>query len=88
MDTQSLVSALSAEIETLTQVRRLLTGSSSHKPGRKPATATSFPFGVKPRKKRVMSAAARKKIADAQKARWAIWHKQKAAKKTAAKAAA
>jgi hypothetical protein len=84
MDVQSLIAAVNGEIETLTQVRALLTGSSSRKPGR-PGKATSFNFGAfaEP-KKRHMSAEARERIAAAQRKRWA---KQKRAAKKAAKKA-
>ncbi|HEY1757962.1 MAG TPA: hypothetical protein VGG72_21510 [Bryobacteraceae bacterium] len=64
-----LVEAIDEELAVLKQVRGLLTGNSA---GPKPAR----PAG----KKRHMSAAARASIAAAQKRRWAIWKKNKAAK--------
>jgi hypothetical protein len=73
MSTEDILSALDAEINHLQQVRSLLTGlrSSTSLPA---ATATK---PATKRRKRKMSAEARKKIADAQRKRWA---KQKGAK--------
>jgi hypothetical protein len=55
----------------------------SGKQGRGPAAAASFDEpGVQasaPRKRRQMSAAARKRISDMQKKRWAEWRRKKAA---------
>lgn len=80
MDNNALLSAINDEIATLQQVRVLLTGTDGVRrgPGRASATSFAFGFGNKPRKKRVLSAEARAKIAAAQKKRWA---KQKAAAK-------
>jgi len=62
------------QAEQLTQkmadIQRQLAGKS---PSAAPKTAA-------PVKRRAMSAAARKRIADAQKKRWAEYHKQQAAK--------
>lgn len=78
MDTPHLITELNAEIERLRQVRALLAGGGDGagiRRGRRPAT--SFAYGAnRPRKRRVLSAAARAKIAAAQRKRWA---KQKAA---------
>jgi hypothetical protein len=56
MDTKQLLTAIDDEIEKLTYVRSLLTGSKSS--------------GVAPKRK-PLSAAAREKIGDAQRRRWA-----------------
>jgi len=72
MDTKDLLATIDAEIATLQQARNLLVG------GKGKTLATSFTFGHKPRKKRILSAEAREKIAAAQRKRWAA---QKAAKK-------
>lgn len=68
MDTTQLVSALDAELDILHQVKALLSGTTSGVARR----------GRPPKKKRVLSAEARARIAAAQKRRWA---KQKAAAK-------
>jgi hypothetical protein len=79
VETRQILQEIDAEIARLTQVRHLLAGSKG---------GTSFGYGAKrrsasvdPRKRRVLSAKARKAISDAQKKRWA---KQKAAAKKAA----
>jgi len=66
-----IISSLDAEIKHLQQVRDLLTGHGS-------TTSLHATSGTKPapkRRKRQMSAEARKRIGDAQRKRWA---KQKA----------
>jgi hypothetical protein len=66
---ESLVAQIDAEIARLTQVRALLasTGGVSSK-----ITVAKGKLTVgRPRKKRVLSAEARKRIADAQRKRWA-----------------
>lgn len=73
MDTQSILAAVSDEIARLEQVKALLTTG-----GGKRLAATSFSFGAKPRKKRVLSKEARERIAAAQRKRWAA--QKKAAK--------
>ena len=77
MDNNALVAAIDGEIARLTEVKRLLTGNDGVvRRGRRPGIATAFTFGAnKPRKKRVLSAAAKAKIIAAQKKRWAAWHK-------------
>jgi hypothetical protein len=67
MEVSQIVESLNSEIELLTQVRNLLTGHHA---------ATSFGYGhnrvtKKARKKRVLSAEARERIAAAQRKRWA-----------------
>lgn len=79
MAIDNLLSEIDAEIARLTQVRHLLAGSeggNSFRYGSNRATAT-------PRKKRVLSAEARARIAAAQKKRWA--KQKKAAAKQGAK---
>jgi hypothetical protein len=72
MDTAAIIEHLDAEISRLQQVRALLTGTDVRKsPGRpKASDAISKPITAK-LTKRVMSAEGKKKIALAQKARWA-----------------
>jgi hypothetical protein len=65
MDLNSIIASIDEEISTLKSVRQLLSGSGSTKASAKSAT-------TKPgRKRRRLSAEARKKIADAQRLRWA-----------------
>jgi acyl-CoA thioesterase FadM len=64
METKALLSAIDEEIARLTQARTLLAGNTNHvkvKPGTK--------------KPRVLSPEARKRIADAQRKRWAAQRK-------------
>lgn len=81
MNTTDILKQLRQELERIQKAISALEnldGATSHR-GKKPGTATAFPFGAtKPRKRRRMSKAARMKIAAAQKARWA---KAKASKK-------
>jgi secreted Zn-dependent insulinase-like peptidase len=68
MTIDSILSQLDSEIARLTQVRSLLANSAK--------TSSKFAVGkiktqAKRRKKRVLSAEARKRIADAQRKRWA-----------------
>lgn len=89
METRQILQEIDAEIARLTEVRNLLTGVESGTSfnygggmsggGKKAATTTA----PKTRKKRVMSAEGRARIAAAQKARWA--KQKKAAAKQAAK---
>lgn len=75
MTIDSLIGEIDNEIKRLKQARALLSsgdGVKNHVNATKTAT-----MGIATRKRRVLSAAARKKIADAQRARWA---KQKAGK--------
>jgi hypothetical protein len=69
MSIESILAEIDAEIARLTQVRSLLAGS-----GRVAATIAerkSKKTTGKTRKKRVLSPEARKRIADAQRKRWA-----------------
>ena len=68
MSIESILAEIDAEIARLTQVRSLLAGSRSISASRA-SNKTKGP--AKRRKKRVLSADARKRIADAQRKRWA-----------------
>ena len=69
MTIDSILSQLDSEIARLTQVRSLL--ASSAKATSKLGVGRSAKTTAKRRKKRVLSAEARKRIADAQRKRWA-----------------
>jgi hypothetical protein len=71
MSIQGAVSELNKEIERLVKIRDLLLAAG-------PATAVSAVPVVAAKKKRTLSAAARKKISVANKARWAEIKKAKA----------
>jgi hypothetical protein len=79
MAIENILAEIDAEISRLQQARALLAtlGTATTKAGRK---AKKMPAKAKTRKKRVLSAEARKKIADAQHRRWAK-QKTKATKK-------
>ena len=70
MAIENILAQIDAEIARLQQARGLLAtlGTTATKAG---PTAKKTPAKVKTRKKRVLSAEARKKIADAQHRRWA-----------------
>lgn len=79
MNTSELVAGIDDEIARLRQVRALLGGRDGGVRRGSGRPATSFAYGAnRPKKKRILSAAAREKIAAAQRKRWA---KQKAAAK-------
>lgn len=83
MTIDSILAQIDSEIARLTQVRALLSGTGTTKAAAKAATkgtskAESTP-AAGPRKKRVLSADARKRIAEAQRKRWAA-QKAKTAK--------
>jgi hypothetical protein len=67
MSISELLSSIDSEISRLQQVRALLSGQDGLRTLR----------DSKPAKKRVMSAAARARIAAAQRKRWATWKKTK-----------
>jgi hypothetical protein len=71
VNTQELVAAIDQEIARLQSARNLLGGSRETKRRGGPPMA-----GGKPAKKRTLSAAARQKIAEAQRKRWAAQKKQ------------
>jgi hypothetical protein len=69
MSMESILAEIDAEIARLTQVRSLLAGSRSMSSS---SSANKLPKGpTKRRKKRVLSPEARKRIAEAQRKRWA-----------------
>ena len=65
MDVNTILASIDEEISRLTAVRQLLAGSETMTTSPKSAPAKPA------RKRRRLSAEARKKIADAQRARWA-----------------
>lgn len=69
MTIDSILAQLDSEISRLTQVRSLLANTAKSAP--KFATTKAAKAPTKRRKKRVLSADARKRIADAQRKRWA-----------------
>jgi hypothetical protein len=69
MSLDNLLATIDAEISRLQQARELLTGA-----GTRGAQSPKDPK-AKPRPKRVMSAAVRKRIGDAQRQRWAAQRK-------------
>lgn len=71
MSIHSIVQALDKEIANLTQARGLLSGSGNHAKGLKTVASSGG--------KRVVSLAARRKMAAAQKARWAKFRARKKA---------
>jgi len=79
MNTHEIITTLDTEIARLQRVRVLLASSSASKRRGRPS-ASAVPF--KPVKKRTMSAAGRKRIAEAQRKRWAA-QKATARKKAA-----
>jgi hypothetical protein len=68
MSIESILAEIDAEIARLTQVRSLLAGSRSNSSS---SAANQSTKGPKRRKKRVLSPEARKRIAEAQRKRWA-----------------
>jgi hypothetical protein len=68
MSIESILAEIDAEIARLTQVRSLLAGSRSISSS---AAVSKAKGPARRRKKRVLSAEARKRIADAQRKRWA-----------------
>lgn len=82
MAIENILAQIDSEIERLKQARSLLSsiGTAASASGRKSPKAAA---SSKPRKRRVLSAEARKRIADAQRKRWAA---QRAKAKGKAKA--
>lgn len=78
MSLDNLLSTIDAEIARLQQARALLAGTSTKTRGKSAASATAAP---KKKARRKLSAEARKRIADAQRKRWAA--QKKASAKTA-----
>jgi hypothetical protein len=71
VNTEELVGHIDQEIARLQHARELLAGSGETRRRGRPPMA-----GGKPAKKRTLSAAARQKIAEAQRKRWAAQKKQ------------
>jgi hypothetical protein len=69
MSIETILAEIDAEIERLKQVRSLLAGSRATSSSGVRSKTSKGPS--KPKKKRVLSADARKRIADAQRKRWA-----------------
>ncbi len=78
MTVDAIIIQIDNEIKRLKQARALLSNSDGGSHANTTAAVTKAPFEANTRKRRTLSAAARKRIAAAQKARWA---KQKAASK-------
>ena len=71
MATESIIAQIDAEIARLTQVRSLLAGAGNIAPKVTERKTKKSPAKAKARKTRVLSPEARKRIADAQRKRWA-----------------
>lgn len=71
MAIESILAQIDSEIAKLTQVRALLSNSGNVAARLSALKATTEPAKPKTRKKRVLSTEARKRIADAQRKRWA-----------------
>ena len=71
MAIDSVIAQIDAEIERLTQVRSLLSDAGKVAATVNNGKAKKAPTKAKPGRKRVLSAEARKRIADAQRKRWA-----------------
>jgi hypothetical protein len=71
MANDSILSLIDEEIARLTQVRSLLAGAAKVAPKLTERKASKTPAKAKARKRRVLSPEARKRIADAQRKRWA-----------------
>jgi hypothetical protein len=71
MSINSILAQIDSEIERLKQVRSLLAGSGATSATNTERKAKVAPGRAKTRKKRVLSPEARKRIADAQRKRWA-----------------
>jgi hypothetical protein len=71
VNTQELLAGIDQEIARLQNARNLLAGSGEMRRRGRPPLA-----GGKPAKQRTLSAAARQKIAEAQRKRWAAQKKQ------------
>lgn len=71
MAIESILAQIDSEIARLTQVRTLLTGAGKVAAPVTARAAKSAPAQPKTRKRRVLSAEARTRIAEAQRKRWA-----------------
>ena len=70
MAIENILAQIDSEIARLSQARKLLANIGTTTP-KAESKAKKAPAKAKPRKKRMLSAEARKKIADAQRKRWA-----------------
>jgi hypothetical protein len=79
VNTEQILAAIDAEVARLQEVRALLSETSTTKRiGRPPGSATKAAPAKRAVKKRVLSAEARAKIAEAQRERWAKANRAKA----------
>ncbi|WP_263408625.1 hypothetical protein [Terriglobus tenax] len=80
MEVSRIIAEIDAQISKLQQARALLAGAAAvgvRRPGRpKGSTTTASAPASRKRAKRVLSPEARKRIADAQKRRWAAHRKE------------
>jgi hypothetical protein len=77
MTIDSILAEIDSEIARLTEARRLLSAAGSTKPARTSASRGAKPAVKNGRKRRTLSADARKRIAEAQRRRWAAQKKAK-----------
>lgn len=77
MNTSSILALIDAEIAKLTEARALLATAGSSALKLAPLTKTAVAAKPKTKKKRVLSAEARKRIAEAQRKRWAAINSKK-----------
>jgi hypothetical protein len=71
MTIESIIAEIDSEIARLTQARQLLAAAGTTKSASKPSRSAKPSAAKKGRKRRPLSAEARKRIADAQRRRWA-----------------
>jgi hypothetical protein len=76
MDIKKILAAIDAEIERLRQAKDLLQEVEGSEPGGKQKSTAPVPPPYKGRKSRVLSPEARKRIANAQRKRWAAAKKR------------
>jgi len=81
MDIQAIVSDLNAERNRIDQAISALEGLTSVSSPRRGRPRKAKQAAALGKKRRVMSAAARKRISDAMKKRWATWHGKSAPKR-------
>jgi hypothetical protein len=74
MNNSAVVAFIDAEIQRLMQARKLIAGEDGVRSGRRGRPPGSLSLGG-PRRRRHMSAEARKRISEAQKKRWAARRK-------------
>jgi hypothetical protein len=71
MTLDSILLAIDSEIARLTEAKRLLSAAGTTKPARKSSSRVAKPAVKKAQKRRTLSPEARKRIAEAQRRRWA-----------------